>query len=612
MESNAPANDIDAFEVTALGASTKESTTSWPRAGSARSLGILPPSGDPEEPIELKITARGRRELVAHRSITRFVEHASVNLYVCLETGKCEGDRNMCSTSIPDLRALDQQEEEAAFLSNCRPREATDAEPMFDVPDPDRDAESPELGPASDVGPPPDQGVPDSGIPPLTAWSARIGGRGHERMNDVLIDPSERVIVAGSFEGVLTFANVLYESNAENGFIAAYGNDGRELWFVQMRGLDQSRAWALALGQNDDLYIATTISSAVNVLSTTIAASPSDPDGDALVLHLSIGGPQVSNTPSLSGFVIGSAAGLQSARAIAVDRLGMVHVAGNYTGSFSFGGCGIPQRTTSQDIFWVIFEGGLLCREQHVFHTEESDSAEEMKTDPMSNDVVLGAEMGSDLYLDGTLTATAVGPDDIFTARLDTAGLRPIRTVRIGGFEPDNDPRINFDSNGTMHVAAKYEANMTLYIGTATVALGGLTAVDTELFPNGRHRVTTVPVLPGGTLARGVANLPNNSGVVIAGNYLDALMLGTDVLINNGPAGTADAFIAYARGGTIRGGFGFGSDDDDDDLVRVAASARAIVSVGTFTGTIAFPFGAESRASIGTQEDGFVFSIPAP
>jgi hypothetical protein len=586
VESDLPRETISEFSIDVTSGGEEQSAHHrWPRQNTPQSLGIAPPNGEVDAPIELVIASHGTTQVEARRSIAGFIEHETVKLYVCL-FARCLTNSAECNRTYDDLETIDQDADERSFTTDCAPKAiAGDGGLPEDVEEPQPDSGEPQdLGEGAELPKP----------PPPPPWARRIGGAGMEIMGDVLFDRAGNVIVAGGFTGQIDFnmEPVPYDSQGkQNGFIASYSPAGDPLWFVHLAPAE-SRVWALALGPNDELYAAATAFDDITVLGEPIdvPAPKMDQSGELLVLHLNIAGAQVSYINSLAA----GGEGAQSGRGIAVDGSGDVHVGGNYTEGFNICSDGAAEDPAGQDVFWAKLDPTLrTCRWVRRFASSADDDLEDLKVSPYSRVVAIAGEMRQTFDVADLPRWSRIGQEDIFLATFDGQD-GTFAAHRIGTPGVDEDPRIAFDPDGHLHVVARYISDDRIHVDTSSRALDGEAVLDVLMTapPN----IFTTSATSGDVLAAGVAVLPSSRETVIGWNY--AQVSGLDIML---------AVVGGDR--RIRSAWSFGG-GEDDNLVRVAASDSLIAAVGTFSSSISFP-GAQGFSSAGAR-DNFVYVVPIP
>ena len=162
--------------------------------------------------------------------------------------------------------------------------------------------------------------------------------------------------------------------------------------------------------------------------------------------------------------------------------------------------------------------------------------------DAAGNVYVTGTFTGTATF--GATTLTSAGAEDVFVARLTSAGTSAW-AVRAGGSGTDVGTGMTVDSSGVVVVGSF--ASSTATFGATTLvnagAAGSLDAFVTRLTPAGAWSWAVGAGGPGADAAYGVAAL-NGGAVIVVGGYFSApaAAFGATSLTS---AGGADAFVGY-------------------------------------------------------------------
>lgn len=166
-------------------------------------------------------------------------------------------------------------------------------------------------------------------------WATSMGGTGSDFSNDIAIDSNDKVILAGSFQGMVDFdpgigSTLLLSAGANDVFVAKLTGAGDLMWAQGMGGINDDAAFAVAIGNGDGIFLAGEFNS----------QGIFDFNGD-MVTDLNVSGVSsgfVAKYDASGGFTWSGAmggSGSVSATGIAVDLSG-VYVTGSLVGTADF------------------------------------------------------------------------------------------------------------------------------------------------------------------------------------------------------------------------------------------------------------------------------------
>ena len=277
---------------------------------------------------------------------------------------------------------------------------------------------------------------------PLTAqsspgqvlWAQRFGDASNEIANGVAIDTKGNVLVAGTFDGTLTFGGVVLESKGSTDiFLVKLDPEGVPLWSRQFGGVEsdgddvRGRGPIVAVDAEDNVILTGTVVGTADLG----LGSVSGVDTDAFVLKVRADG-------ELAWSKRFTAAGFQKAAGVAVDAQGSVLLTGGMEQMVNFGGDDLTSEG-GLDLFVV----KLSANGDHLWSRRLGDISEQkgvsLAVDPAGNIVIAGALKGTITFSTGdggpdTLSSASPDHSDVLLMKLEPDG-KALWARRFGGAE---------------------------------------------------------------------------------------------------------------------------------------------------------------------------------
>lgn len=261
------------------------------------------------------------------------------------------------------------------------------------------------------------QPTPDNVI-----WIQRYGDSVSQTANGVAIDSKGNLLIAGTFEGTLTFDVELKSKGSQDIFLVKLDPDGVPLWSRRFGGSDKDESGALGRGPNVAVDAAGNVLLAGAVMGKAdVGNDPvpgTDIDSDPVVLKLDADG-EVLWSKRFTG------AGNQKAWSVGVDAEGSAFVTGEMAGTVDFGG---GELTSAGDADLFVMK--LDAAGEHVWSRRLGESgAQRGLTLAMhpDGDVVIAGELTGSMTFgagEGLETLSSVKPDkrDLLLLKLDPEG----------------------------------------------------------------------------------------------------------------------------------------------------------------------------------------------
>ncbi|WP_169791545.1 hypothetical protein [Sandaracinus amylolyticus] len=290
-------------------------------------------------------------------------------------------------------------------------------------------------------------------------WAVQTGGTGADALGAVALDASGNPIVAGS-EGAPISSDPYTENRV---LVASFTAAGTLRWTQRFAAASAyyTGATDIAVAGDGTIYVIGTFGRSLTIGATTHTSSGTN---DAFVIALAPG-----TGAMVRGRVLGASGG-ERASTLAVDG-SSVYVAGNFTGTSSFGG---PSRTAGgADGFVVALTSTLEHRWTTTFGGAQSDNVRGLVIHPSGSLFAAGAFDGSVAF--GATNLVAIG-QDAFVAMLSPTDGSFVRAARFGGSGTEQFTSIAIDGAGLLYGIAE-SSDAATFGGASLGALGGYSDV---------------------------------------------------------------------------------------------------------------------------------------
>ena len=291
-------------------------------------------------------------------------------------------------------------------------------------------------------------------------WSKRFGSGSLQSGQSVAFDPTGNVVIAGYFQGSVTFGpTALTTSGGSDIFVAKFSATGDHLWSKKFgSAADDQLGLAVAVDAQGNVLLTGALTGSINFGGGSLATTGGP---DVFVVKLNPAGNHVwSNS-------FGEAGTAQTGRAIATDATGNVLVAGDFTGTIDFGG-GALASAGGTDAFVAKLDpsGGHVWSKS--FGDDAFQIARGVAADATGNVVVVGDFAGSTNF--GGAALASKGATDGFVALFDPSGAH-LGSTNFGGAEYDSATSVSA-AGGAIAVGG-YVAGNASFGGTPLASAGG-------------------------------------------------------------------------------------------------------------------------------------------
>ena len=280
-------------------------------------------------------------------------------------------------------------------------------------------------------------------------WSQRFGDASYQAASGIAVDGSDQVLVAGYFQGAMSFGGgVLQSGGGDDIFVAQLDTDGEHLWSQRFGGPSQQYANAISIDTAGNVLVTGAFHGAVDFGGDELVSAGG---GDIYVVKLDTDGAHLWSQR------FGDAA-VQVASAVAVDSADNVLVTGYFEGAVDFGG-GELESMGGRDIFVAKLDpdGSHLWSQR--FGDAAHQRAHAIALDAAGNVLVAGAFEGV-LDLGGDELVCA-GGDDLFVAKLDPAGAH-VWSQGFGDSDLQQAHAIAVDSSANAVVIGSFSGTLNL------------------------------------------------------------------------------------------------------------------------------------------------------
>ncbi|MBI2423656.1 MAG: DUF5011 domain-containing protein [Candidatus Hydrogenedentes bacterium] len=429
-----------------------------------------------------------------------------------------------------------------------------------------------------------------------------IGGTAIDIGNDVAVDASGNVFVAGNFRGTADFdpsgATVALTSGGEDdAFVAKYTSAGALLWAKHFSGYDIDRADGLGLDGAGNVYVAGNFWDVAD-FDPTAGVDERTAAGldDIFVVKLDSDG-NVLWVRTAGG------AEYESLFALYVDSAGNVYGTGRYTGTTDLDPSGATASITaagasfvsdtfifkwnsSGDFVWAKSVGGVSDDEGYGIHADSSENVYITGFFQSTADFDPGAS---------ALNLTAVAGHDVFALKLDASGAL-VWAGAFGGSSVDDGQTIYATDDGRVFVAGDFRTTVDFDPGAGVFNLASFGASDAFLVELGSGGAFVAAQHFGGTGSDGARAVlsDTNDAIHIAGEYQGAADFDPGAaVVTRAAAGASDLFLAILRPDrTFAQVQSMGGTSSDTARDLASGPAGAIYLTGFFNGTADFDPGA--------------------
>jgi len=409
---------------------------------------------------------------------------------------------------------------------------------------------------------------------PLHRWSRGVGGFSNDVINDIVVDATGNIYVAGSITGTVDFGAGPIGSGggSVDAFLAKYDANGTLLWARSFGSGGTERVIALAasplgvvlVGEFDmDINFFPLGTSLIVLGGTDVFVATIDPYG------LAVGAFRIGGFDN------------DTAGAVAVDALGQVQVTGTFRGSAGLVGETPMVSAGLEDIFVV---RNTFPPVQTRFGGAGSDIPRGIDVDQSGN-LILTGEFQSSIAFGGSPLVSAGGAD-AFLAHLGSSHAH-IWSKRFGNTQADAGQAVAVDRrpDGSRYFVMTGQCDGSVDFG------GGALAATSSMFlarfaSDGTHRWSRIDnaVAPG--TSRGQSLAIDGEGSIMVGGWFDGQVGFEGAILAS--AGLTDMFTArFSNLGKLLWASRAGGNGADRSNA-VALSGSNVLVGGSFSGTVNF------------------------
>jgi hypothetical protein len=276
---------------------------------------------------------------------------------------------------------------------------------------------------------------------------------------NITTDAQGNFYVTGWFAGTVDFdpSAAVYNLTAAgsyDGYVAKYSPAGRLLWARDLAGSGQNYfyGWGVAADATGNVYVNGWFTGTASIGNTTLTSAGGE---DVAVAKLDVSG-TVLWARSFGG------SGNEEPGGIAVDSAGNVYLAGFFEGTAAFGGTTLTS-AGGDDVFVAKLTSAGTVSWAKRLGGSGRDWDYDLAVDRSGNVYLAGNFQGPAAF--GGTTLTGAGSDDVFVAKLTSAGT--VAWARqLGGSGSDWAARLALDGAGSVYVTGAFQG---------TAAFGGMT-----------------------------------------------------------------------------------------------------------------------------------------
>lgn len=297
-------------------------------------------------------------------------------------------------------------------------------------------------------------------------WVNPVGAGADDVGNEIAIDASGDVIVAGSFQNVVDFnQSAAFDTLTSFGqtdiFVAKYNPSGNFVWAKKMGGASADLVSAMTLGGGGNVFITGLFSGTADFDPSSFTYTLNAIGNDIFIAKLDVLGnfywsQQITGNPS----------GNRTAKAIASDGNGNIYTAGSFNNVVDFDSSPATATLSSAGLNDDVFVLKINSSGNFVWVKQigaaSTESANGMDVDAVGNVYLNGSFLGTvdfdpsaDLH---NFSSSSAPKTDIFILKLSTAG-NYVWAAALGGIENDIGNKIKVDAAGKVYATGIFQFN---------------------------------------------------------------------------------------------------------------------------------------------------------
>jgi hypothetical protein len=413
-------------------------------------------------------------------------------------------------------------------------------------------------------------------------WAVRAGGKHSDVGFSIALDSGGNAYLTGYFGGTAEFgATTLTSAGSDDIFVAKMDSAGQWLWAVRAGGASEDRGNSIALDSKGNAYLTGYFREAAAFGATTLISAGGE---NTYVAKVNSAG---------QWFWAVRAGGTIDDRgnSIALDSSGNTYLAGYFRQKLPFGATTLSAGSTN--IYMAKMDSARQWLWAVSAYSVNHDFVYSIAVDSGDNAYLTGSFSGTTPF--GATTITSAGGDDIYVAKVDSAG-QWLWAVRAGGTSDDIGNSIAVDSGSNAYIVGYFQG--TAAFGAITLTSAG----NDDIFV---AKVDSVgqwlwAARAGGTsMDRGNSiTLDNKGNAYITGYFSGTAAFGATTLTS---AGGNDIYMAKMNSAgqwlwAVRAG---GIGNDRGNSLALDSGGNAYLT-GYFNSTAAF--GATTLTSTGSDD----------
>lgn len=358
-------------------------------------------------------------------------------------------------------------------------------------------------------------------------WVKTAGGSSDDIAVGVAVDAANNIYVTGIFDSTALFDNILITSNGKkDAFIAKYNPDGDLLWVRKAGGIDEDKAFAIAVDDYGDVYFSGAFKSFAAFGNKVIVSKGND---DIFIAKFDTDGNLIW---------INRAGGSQEdmALGIATDSQKGCYITGSFMGRADFGSTELFTPSVSSEIFIAKIDSFGLWEWAEQAGSLRGDQAFAIAVDKDRNSYITG--FFTDEAFFNQISVKVIGFNDVFIAKYNSKGL-PIWVRTFGSIALDIGTGIAVSDDGDLIVSGSFDSiavfNNQVFVGSGFEQDFFVSKWDID----GNFYWVNSGGGPNFQLSMGTA-LGNNKDIYVVGYYFARLEFEDTTLIQNQDA---DVFL---------------------------------------------------------------------
>lgn len=407
-------------------------------------------------------------------------------------------------------------------------------------------------------------------------WAVRAGGPKADKTRGMALDKHGNVYLAGEFSETADFGE--FKLTSRGGldiFLAKYDPNGKCLWTRQAGGTKTDRAYAVAVDNEDRVYVtghyesddATFEGTAIsNSGSYDLFIARYDSDGKLIWVRR------------------GGGAGYDTGHGIAVDGKGNVYLGCAVVGDATFGDLADKDPSKSARAVVVCYAADGKLRWLTHPHGKGSSSCGSIAADPAGNTWLCGGYSGEQEF-GPRVGLKTTGGRGLFVARFDPTG-KPLWAAGTEGKANGVATSVGVDGKGQCYMAGMFQGTVTGLGDANFTSVDGYDIFVAALSPDGKPLWARHGGGKGIDYALGLAADPTG-GCYVVGEISTTCDFGNGVKVSSTPP-ARDLYVArFSEDGQIGPVKTFGTERDDMgyciglDLVRNALYVSGAFAVAT-------------------------------